>query len=252
MRPIKNRKYCVGCNASKMLFESKRSADNFIKYNSEEIMKESGRAPVRSYYCHFCGGWHVTSNASQVAGEMMNSMDMALRRRLDNRMKEREAKKAELKALSVSVREKCREAEFRVMMGDVDEAEDLLDTCDLLLESSLGDRSFGGWSIVKCENRPAKVRNLVEMVKQVMSMTSEEQDECLSVTEPTVEEKRIQMCVRNIRWGVILNGLLEKIEDGMDVDLNRMLFHKTVDMLDGKANAMRKEYFINRLNALAS
>lgn len=34
----------------------------FIKFNGEEIEQESGRKPVRAYYCTCCGGYHVTSS----------------------------------------------------------------------------------------------------------------------------------------------------------------------------------------------
>lgn len=52
-----------------MLFEEKKNADNFIRFNQEIILEESGKAPVRSYYCVFCSGWHVTSNPSLEQGE---------------------------------------------------------------------------------------------------------------------------------------------------------------------------------------
>lgn len=65
MKPIKNRYFCNGCNRVKMLFKSEKKAENFIKYNSDEILNETGIAPVRAYYCPFCGGWHITSSAVQ-------------------------------------------------------------------------------------------------------------------------------------------------------------------------------------------
>ena len=40
MRPTKNRVYCYGCQRSKMLFESKAKADNFIAYNSEGMLED--------------------------------------------------------------------------------------------------------------------------------------------------------------------------------------------------------------------
>ncbi len=82
MRP-KNRVYCYACQRSKMLFDSKAKADNFIAYNSEGIMEENGKAPVRSYYCELCGGYHVTSNPSVMAGEGMNHRDQMLVNKLD-------------------------------------------------------------------------------------------------------------------------------------------------------------------------
>jgi len=52
--------YCRETRRQKILFESESKADNFIKFNADEIRESSGYAPVRSYYCISCGGWHVT------------------------------------------------------------------------------------------------------------------------------------------------------------------------------------------------
>ena len=83
MKPTKNRVYCYGCQRSKMLFESKEKADKFIAYNSEGILEENGKAPVRSYYCGMCGGYHVTSNPSIVAGESLDQRDQMIFNKLD-------------------------------------------------------------------------------------------------------------------------------------------------------------------------
>jgi len=72
MRPTKNRIYCYAAKKAKMLFESESKADNFIKYNGDEILEETGKAPVRSYYCKICGGFHVTSNPSTDSGEFLD------------------------------------------------------------------------------------------------------------------------------------------------------------------------------------
>lgn len=61
-----------------MLFETKSKADNFIKYNKEIILEEKGYAPVRSYYCEFCCGYHVTSNSSIEVGERLNKKEHEL------------------------------------------------------------------------------------------------------------------------------------------------------------------------------
>lgn len=61
MKPKRNRIFCRDCNRYKTLFESESKADNFIKFNHEEIEACSGHAPNRSYYCRSCAGWHVTS-----------------------------------------------------------------------------------------------------------------------------------------------------------------------------------------------
>lgn len=61
MKPKNNRIFCIGCHHSKMLFATQAKADNFIKFNSEDIAAHSSKVPSRSYYCSFCCGWHVTS-----------------------------------------------------------------------------------------------------------------------------------------------------------------------------------------------
>lgn len=62
MKPSKNRVYCPECGRTKMLFESKKKAELFMKFNNEEIEQlENGKIPVRAYECKMCGGWHLTS-----------------------------------------------------------------------------------------------------------------------------------------------------------------------------------------------
>ena len=75
MKPTRNNVFCNGCQRSKMLFETKAKADKFIMYNSEGILEENGKAPVRSYYCEFCCGYHVTSNPSEEVGEKLSDRD---------------------------------------------------------------------------------------------------------------------------------------------------------------------------------
>lgn len=78
IKPSKNLVYCYACKRRKMLFEEKSEADNFIKYNHGGILEENGKAPVRSYYCEFCCGYHVTSNPSVEDGERLDRQDSQL------------------------------------------------------------------------------------------------------------------------------------------------------------------------------
>lgn len=66
MKPTKNRVFCVDCGRAKQLFDSQEKAIRFIEFNSENILEESGRVPVRCYFCSACGGWHITSNPHQL------------------------------------------------------------------------------------------------------------------------------------------------------------------------------------------
>lgn len=66
MKPTKNRVFCIDCSRTKQLFDSQDKAMRFIEFNSGEILEESGKAPVRCYFCSACGGWHVTSSPHQL------------------------------------------------------------------------------------------------------------------------------------------------------------------------------------------
>lgn len=60
MKP-KYRVYCAQGKRCKILFETEKKAQNFLKFNTDAIIEESGHAPIRVYYCPSCGGYHVTS-----------------------------------------------------------------------------------------------------------------------------------------------------------------------------------------------
>lgn len=97
-----------------MLFETEKKAENFIKFNSEEIEEETGYKPERSYFCVYCGGWHVTSNKEQL--DIKSRTDKVLD------LYEREKKqKAEAKAKALTLkREKAQEA---IMLAQKQELE---------------------------------------------------------------------------------------------------------------------------------
>ena len=63
MKPTKNRVFCPESRRCKVLFTSKAKADNFIKFNKDEIMELNGITVQRSYFCIYCAGWHTTSRA---------------------------------------------------------------------------------------------------------------------------------------------------------------------------------------------
>lgn len=98
MKPTKNRHYCAGCQHHKMLFKTKEEAVRFINYNADTVEQETGRRPVRAYYCHICGGWHVTSSR-------YSQNRKSIIRRFG------EEKGAEISAKVTEICEKCRNVE---------------------------------------------------------------------------------------------------------------------------------------------
>ena len=57
MSKPKNRIMCPDCGKQKILFESESKANNFIKWNKDDI--ENGDK-LRTYYCSACCGWHIS------------------------------------------------------------------------------------------------------------------------------------------------------------------------------------------------
>lgn len=114
MKPTKNQIFCIGCKHKKMLFESKAKADNFIKFNSEEIESQSGKAPSRSYYCSFCAGWHVTSISEEGKGVARDKRDEELWKKIkENNTSEKKKGIEKDQAINVSFEKEEKEIKIR-------------------------------------------------------------------------------------------------------------------------------------------
>ena len=59
MKPTKNRVFCPECGRAKMLFQTEKKAEGFIRFNGDDIPIPEG-CTLRTYYCMACGGWHIT------------------------------------------------------------------------------------------------------------------------------------------------------------------------------------------------
>ena len=53
MKPTKNRVYCRDCGRVKMLFETEKQADTFIRFNREEIEERAGYCPQEVIFVLF-------------------------------------------------------------------------------------------------------------------------------------------------------------------------------------------------------
>lgn len=129
MKPTKNHYYCVACHRPKMLFETQAKANNFIRYNAAEMLQAGTKAPVRSYYCSLCGGWHVTSNPSTEDGERLDQRDNELVKRLEARKTVRptaSAEKANVSEIANAIDIKLQEYAFLAAQFDLEAAGKLL------------------------------------------------------------------------------------------------------------------------------
>lgn len=121
IKPSKNLVYCYGCKKRKMLFEEKSKADNFIKYNHGGILEEKGKAPVRSYYCELCCGYHVTSILSQEDGERLDSQDSQLLHELTSVTDAMDR----FKSLGLDLANRIQDAKDQMYIGCFQEIHDL-------------------------------------------------------------------------------------------------------------------------------
>ena len=72
--PQKNKIYCFAAKKYKSVFDSEKAANNYIKFNAKDISSTKGYAPIRSYFCSLCGGWHVTSQQpKEITGRQRSS-----------------------------------------------------------------------------------------------------------------------------------------------------------------------------------
>ena len=129
MKP-KIRYFCVACQRPKMLFETQEEADRFIAYNRGDILKDRRKAPVRSYYCEICGGWHVTSNPSKEDAKRLDVKDKALAEEVDRRVKANQSSTPSADVIS----KKFDEADRMMTQGSLEEAEKLLAECQMYLQ----------------------------------------------------------------------------------------------------------------------
>lgn len=68
-----HRVMCPDCGRSKIQFPTQSKADNFIKWNGDELVSEG--ETLRSYYCPSCCAWHITRNKERKVKNLSTPTD---------------------------------------------------------------------------------------------------------------------------------------------------------------------------------
>lgn len=191
---MRNKIFCYGCRKHKMFFETQAKADNFIRYNSENILEEKGKAPVRSYYCEMCGGYHVTSNPSEEVGERLNQRDHLRIERLTNYKREIE----EVKVISSLLSQRLVNIRAHLFFGEVLEAEDLLDICKLDIEELSSHQFRGGGKLTTLKERVEKMFNLLASVKELLILPEEKKMAMISTITTDKDQQTLKVILSNI------------------------------------------------------
>ena len=227
MKPKKNQIFCVACGRPKMLFETKAKADNFIKFNSSEMMEESGKAPIRSYYCEICGGYHVTSNNSKTHAEWLDIRDKVLAEEVDRRVKanlktksnqkqtnqEPKSKGAKTKENKLNIREQLEQSDILMTKGMLDEAEELLAKCRLRLqavEQRMNEAKLEGF--IRCKEQMEKLMRKLERLKKWVKSGYDEQEAFIAKEEKTEEEEEVCTALVSIKAVVRIKRALYDID----------------------------------------
>ena len=222
MKPTKNQIFCVACGRPKMLFETKAKADNFIKFNSSEMMEESGKAPIRSYYCEICGGYHVTSNNSKTHSEWLDIRDKVLAEEVDRRVKANLKPKSSQKQTNQEPKSKenkldilklLEQSDILMTKGMLDEAGELLAKCLFriqVVEQRMNVAKLEGF--IRCKDQMEKLMRKLERLKKWVKSGYDEQEAFIAKEEKTEEEEEICTALVSIKAVVRIKRALYDID----------------------------------------
>lgn len=260
MKPTNNRVYCIGCRHLKMLFESQAKADNFIKFNRDEIASSSDKAPSRSYYCSFCCGWHVTSVEDEDKAEANDKRDertwhqiMSLRRKKLPLTSEGR----ELSEMIVSVHtliQKCLSQLFSTNLSDALELYK-----DIVLELSIVEDRAKRQNIVS--TRIDRIKFKVKALQKTFDIIDEYDIDSYTRNlflgrEGITTDESAAIYMRNKEFITTVNDLLSKLDhakNSSDLDeYNRLSgeVSHTISNYKGKGLSAKKKELSDRFTEL--
>lgn len=200
MKPTRNRIFCYGCHRPKMLFETQQKADNFIRYNSETILTEHKKAPVRSYYCEMCGGWHVTSNPSEDMGEELDKREHDIIQGFIALKHKNEINVEEIRILRVKLSEIFSVVESSILYGKIDEARELTKTSISEINDYLKTHvQHGTERLVNIREKFNRIIELTDLLTDIISLSEEEQAYYISNLNSQREKETIRFAITNIK-----------------------------------------------------
>lgn len=192
MKPTKNKTFCNGCRRPKMLFESQQKADNFIKFNSATILEETGKAPVRSYYCTFCGGYHVTSNTSSESGEILDNRDHQIMDEVIMLNRNRKDFNKNLNWLT----EKIVAARNRIIKLNIEDAKNQIDLCIPELENMKKMYPSQMGRLIVAQKKINSMQEVLNNWDYYYNLTDEDVENRIITENPSYKESLIKEIVK--------------------------------------------------------
>ena len=208
MKPKNNIRFCYGCHRSKMFFETKSKADNFIKYNKDNILEEKGYAPVRSYYCEFCCGYHVTSNSSVEIGERLDEKEHEFLMQFTSTKLD----DLDFNEFYASVLNKIAQAESMMYEGDFQKIEQLREEIENLRTKHkvlLRLPSHKREKFLLLSKKIGALYDLEIRIKELIESDDDALNEFLSCEQPSVELLPLIPVIKGI---LLMRQVLKEIE----------------------------------------
>lgn len=163
MKPTKNKVYCPAADRSKMLFETERKAENFIRFNAEEIRDSKGYAPQRAYYCEACGGWHVTHHKSYRSDtDNRNPGQVIQKYRIEQKRIDEERKRANTVTNQVVNELRSIQERLNVILFNLPRSQ-----WNLMELTKLHARFSYLSSVVRAKNIKRNIRSLFDQIEEI-------------------------------------------------------------------------------------
>lgn len=271
MKPTKNKVFCIGCKHHKMLFESQSKADNFIKFNSDEIAEQTGKMPSRSYYCSFCCGWHITSIAGSDKAAARDERDARVWEQLKQAITSKKKKKQITEQPPAKKTKKFPKSEhgykLRLIAENIDKSiariESALYTVDihklraqfdilLNLENELRSKSNEyGINIIAIDKRYENISKIKELFFKVFDffIDCDKRQSYLSSIPEEDKSKRENIIINNIEIVDRINTCFEHINllsDTTNQDKIRELCNNIltnlIPQLKGGTNQIKQDF----------
>lgn len=262
MKPTNNRIYCIGCKHPKMLFVSQTKADNFIKFNRDEIASSSEKVPIRSYYCSFCCGWHVTSVEAEDKAIANDKRDEYTWQQIISRRRKKLPLTAEGQKLSemlVETQSLIQKCQRQLLLTNLGEALKLMK--DLVLEFSIIEDRVRRLKIdsPRIDRQRVKIKALQTVfdIIEDFDIDNETRLEYLSRDSDSLNELALhyfenKVFVENIRFQIA-----ELENTPCDIDSNEYkhkcdVIASSINSYTGKGLSAIKKEFNEKLNELRS
>lgn len=283
MKPTKNQVFCIGCKHHKMLFESQSKADNFIKFNSDEIAEQTGKAPTRSYYCSFCCGWHITSIADTEKAAARDERDAQVWEKLKQaiapkkrkkpveeqtespKVKTRKFPKSEegykLRVISENIDKTIARVESALFTADIHKLRAQMETL-INLENELRSKSSEyKIDITSIDKRYENIAKIKELFSKVFDffLDSDKRQSYLSALSDEDKSKRENIIINNIEIVEKIDTCFEHINLLSDVtdqekirELCNNISANLIPQLKGGTNQIKHDFRFRCEQILAS